>query len=154
MDIDSQLRILQGRFAAEILGHKIQWGELSLSIAPRSLINISSFLRDTPGLEYNFLSDATAVDWGLEAQPRFELVYQLYSIKFRHRIRLKVGIDEGQSVPTVTSIWKTANWHERETYDMFGIRFEGHPDLRRILMADEFEGHPLRKDFPLRGYQR
>lgn len=137
-----------------MLGHKIQWEELSISLSASRLLTVSTFLRNTPGLEYNFLSDLTAVDWGLEAEPRFEVVYQLYSTRHRHRIRLKVPVNDGEGVPTVTSVWKTANWHERETYDMFGIRFDGHPDLRRILMADDYEGHPLRKDFPLRGYQR
>jgi NADH-quinone oxidoreductase subunit C len=84
-----------------------------------------------------------------ERRPRFDVVYNLYSVSKSHRIRLKVRVDDGESVPSVTSVWSTANWHEREVFDMFGIRFDGHPDLRRILMPEDWEGHPLRKDFPL-----
>ncbi len=153
METEIQIGLLKDRFSGELLGHKTQWGELTVSLPAKALLGMSTFLRDTPGLEFDFLSDVTAVDWGLEAEPRFEVVYHLYSIKHRHRIRMKVPVAEGTGVPTVSKIWKTANWHERETYDMFGIRFDNHPDLRRILMPDDYEGHPLRKDFPLRGYR-
>ncbi|MBI4469499.1 MAG: NADH-quinone oxidoreductase subunit C [Acidobacteria bacterium] len=154
MNTDAQLRLLQERFKTDILEHKVQWGELTLTLARNSLVPACVYLRDASGLEFNFLSDLTAVDWGPEAEPRFEVVYALYSIKHHHRLRLKVTLDEGERAGTVSTVWKTANWHEREVFDMFGIRFEGHPDLRRILMADDYEGHPLRKDFPLRGYSR
>jgi NADH-quinone oxidoreductase subunit C len=106
-------------------------------------------LRDHPELAFDQLSDLTAVDY-LGRTPRFEVVYQLYSISRNHRLRVKVPVPEDDpTVPTATSVWRSALWAERETWDMFGIRFTGHPDLRRILMYPEFEGHPLRKDYPL-----
>lgn len=106
-------------------------------------------LHDHPELAFDVLSDLTAVDY-LGRTPRFEVVYQLYSIARNHRLRVKVPVPADEpSVPTATAIWRSALWAERETWDMFGIRFTGHPDLRRILMYAEFEGHPLRKDYPL-----
>jgi NADH-quinone oxidoreductase subunit C len=100
------------------------------------------------------LADLTAVDYlrypGREDGPRFEVVYHLYSLRHNHRLRVKVRLDEDDAVvPTATSLWPIANWLEREVWDMFGIRFDGHPDLRRLLMYEEFVGHPLRKDYPI-----
>jgi NADH-quinone oxidoreductase subunit C len=106
-------------------------------------------LRDHPELGFEMLSDLTAVDY-LGRAPRFEVVYQLYSLTHNHRLRVKVPLPEDALVlPSVTPLWKAANWAEREVWDMFGIRFTGHPDLRRILMYPEFVGHPLRKDYPV-----
>ncbi len=106
-------------------------------------------LRDHPELRFELLSDLTAVDY-LGRTPRFEVVYQLTSISLNHRLRVKVPIDaDDLVVPSAAQVWKSANWAERETYDMFGIRFAGHPDLRRILMYPEFTGFPLRKDYPV-----
>jgi NADH-quinone oxidoreductase subunit C len=105
-------------------------------------------LRDHPETRLEQLTDLTAVDY-LGREPRFEVVYQLYSVTLNHRLRVKVPIGADDSVPTASGVWKSALWAERETFDMFGIRFAGHPDLRRILMYPEFEGHPLRKDYPL-----
>jgi len=106
-------------------------------------------LRDHPELRFEQLSDLTVVDY-LGRTPRFEVVYQLYSITLNHRVRVKVPVPADVAVvPTATSLWKSANWAEREAWDMFGIRFDGHPDLRRILMYPEFQGHPLRKDYPV-----
>ncbi len=110
-------------------------------------------LRDHPETRFAMLSDLTAVDY-LGRTPRFEVVYQLYSPSLNHRLRVKVPVPEDDpAVPTATGVWKSANWAEREAWDMFGIRFVGHPDLRRILMYAEFEGHPLRKDYPLQKRQ-
>jgi len=93
-------------------------------------------------------------DRGLEEDPRFEVNYHLFSTTKHHRLRLKVVLSEEDThVPTVTGVWRTANWHERETFDLFGVIFDGHPDLRRILLPDDWQGHALRKDFPLRGYE-
>ena len=92
----------------------------------------------------------TAVDWPPRAQ-RFDVIYSLYSTRLRHRVRLKVRVADGDAMPSVSRIWPAANWLEREVFDMFGIRFDGHPDLRRILMPDEWQGHPQRKDYPLEG---
>jgi NADH/F420H2 dehydrogenase subunit C len=106
-------------------------------------------LRDDAETRLEQLSDLTAVDY-LGRTPRFEVVYELYSITLNHRLRVKVPVPEDDPVvPTATGVWKSAIWAERETFDMFGIRFAGHPDLRRILMYPEFQGHPLRKDYPL-----
>jgi NADH-quinone oxidoreductase subunit C len=106
-------------------------------------------LHADPELRFDFLVDLTAVDY-LGRTPRFEVVYQLQSVALHHRLRVKLPVDGSDPVvPTATGLWKSALWAEREAFDMFGIRFEGHPDLRRILMYPEFEGHPLRKDYPL-----
>jgi NADH-quinone oxidoreductase subunit C len=106
-------------------------------------------LHDHPETRFDQLSDLTAVDY-LGRTPRFEVIYQLYSIALNHRLRVKVPVPEDDAaVPTVSDLWKSANWAEREAFDMFGIRFTGHPDLRRILMYPEFRGHPLRKDYPV-----
>jgi len=104
--------------------------------------------------KFDFLADLCGADRGVEEEPRFEVNYHLFSTTKHHRLRLKVLLDEGNAhVPTVTGVWRTANWHERETFDLFGIIFDGHPDLRRILLPDDWQGHALRKDFPLRGYE-
>jgi NADH-quinone oxidoreductase subunit C len=106
------------------------------------------FLRDDPQLQYLHLSDITCADWP-EREKRFDLIYHLYSFELMHYVRIKVPLAEGEEIATLTTEWDTADWLEREVYDMFGIRFSGHPDLRRILMWPEFEGHPLRRDYPL-----
>ncbi len=130
------------------------FGEITV-IVPREMIaEICSFLKTSTGLEFNFLSDICGADRGPEEEPRFEVNYHLFSTTKHHRLRLKVLLnDDDTHVPTVTGIWRTANWHERETFDLMGIHFDGHPDLRRILLPDDWEGHALRKDFPLRGYE-
>ncbi|MBZ0169886.1 NADH-quinone oxidoreductase [Candidatus Methylomirabilis lanthanidiphila] len=122
--------------------------ETTLLVRSGDLIRICRYLKEDPGLLYDFLSDLTAVD-RLGDHPRFEVVHHLYSLQYKRRIRLKVQVEEGEAVPSVTSVWGAADWPEREVFDMFGIRFEGHPDLRRILMPEEWEGFPLRKDYPV-----
>lgn len=107
-------------------------------------------LRDEPGAAFDLCSDLTAVDWPARGE-RFDVVYSLYSTRHRHRVRVKVRAADGQAVPSVTAVWPAANWLEREVFDMFGIRFEGHPGLRRILMPDDWQGYPQRKDYPLEG---
>ncbi|MEW6731817.1 MAG: NADH-quinone oxidoreductase subunit C [Acidobacteriota bacterium] len=147
------VELIKERFPDAIEEIKEQHGEVSLYVKRDRLVELCRYLRDDPKLQFNLLSDLTGVDWGLEASPRFEVVYQLRSLPHRLRLRLKVRVDEEQChVPTITPVWQTANWHERETFDLFGIRFDGHPDLRKILTPEDLEGHPLRKDFPLRGY--
>jgi len=109
------------------------------------------FLRDEPGLEFRYLADLTAVDY-LPKKPRFMIVYHLYSHKEGQILRIKVPLEgKDPSIDSVTSVWSTANWHERECFDLFGIQFVGHPDLRRILLPPDWEGHPLRKDYPVEG---
>jgi NADH-quinone oxidoreductase subunit C len=126
-------------------------GEITVVVHAASLVAVCQALRSDPALAMDMVIDITAVDW-YRTEQRFEVVYHLYSLQHKHYIRLRVPIEEDQPVvPSVTGIWAGANWHERETFDMFGIRFTGHPDLRRMYMPEEFEHHPLRKDFPLLG---
>ena len=107
-------------------------------------------LKEDPQLDFNFLMDITAVDYLGKKTPRFEVVYQMYSLSHNRGLRVKVALGEEElEVPSLTSLWKSADWLEREAWDMFGVRFQGHPDLRRILLYDEFQGHPLRKDYPV-----
>lgn len=146
------LKKLKDRFSKDIKDIYESFDLYTVVVDKDKIAEVCHFLRDDPKLRFNYLSDVCGVDYFPKA-PRFEVVYHLYSIPFKHRIRLKCRINEGERVPTVVGIWKTANWHERETYDMYGIVFEGHPDLRRIYLWEGFEGHPLRKDYPLKGYK-
>jgi NADH-quinone oxidoreductase subunit C len=124
-------------------------GEAVVLLARTELPAGFATLRDHPELRFDQLSDLTVVDY-LGRTPRFEVAYQLYSIALNHRLRVKVPVPEDDpAVPSASGVWQAANWAEREAWDMFGIRFPGHPDLRRILMYPEFEGHPLRKDYPV-----
>jgi NADH-quinone oxidoreductase subunit C len=130
------------------------FGETTIIVPRESIAEACAFFKTTEGLEFNLLADICGVDRGPEEDPRFEVNYHLFSTTRRHRLRLKVLLaEEDAKVQTVTTVWRTANWHERETFDLFGVRFEGHPDLRRILLPDDWQGHALRKDFPLRGYE-
>ena len=125
--------------------------ELTIVISKDRIVDVCLFLRNDEELRFDSLRDVSGTD---QYKPggRFEIVYNLYSIKNKFRLRLRVRVSENNlHVPSVTSVWPTANFEERETYDMFGIIFDGHPDLRRIYMPEEFEYHPLRKDFPLMG---
>jgi len=129
-------------------------GETTIMVPREHLVSACAFLKSAPGLEFNFLSDVCGFDRGPEEEPRFEVNYHLFSTTKFHRVRLKVLLNEDDAhVASVTSVWRTANWHERETYDLFGVIFDDHPDLRRILLPDDWQGHALRKDFPLRGYE-
>ncbi len=124
-------------------------GDLNIVVRPGDIPEICRFLKTEPELKFNFLSCITAVDYMGKRDTRFEIVYVLFSIPNRARIIIKTRVNEGQEAPTLTSLWTTANWQEREVYDMFGIKFAGHPDLTRILMDDDWVGFPQRKDFPL-----
>ncbi|WP_419902648.1 NADH-quinone oxidoreductase subunit C [Kiloniella sp.] len=128
-----------------------------IEVGASHVVELCHFLKTDPALKFNFLSDLCGVDHHPESR-RFEVVYHLYSIANKFRLRIKCRLDdrgetEKPHLPTVTSVWRTANWHERETFDMYGIIFDGHPNLERIYMWDEFEGYPMRKDFPTRGYK-
>ena len=125
-----------------------QLGDATALIREFYLLDAMRFLRDDRATAFEMLSDVCAVDY-LPRLPRFEVVYHLYSLAKNHRLRVKVLVDgQTPSVPSVVELWESANWMEREVFDLYGIRFDGHPDLRRILLYDEFEGHPLRKDYP------
>ncbi|HRI04597.1 MAG TPA: NADH-quinone oxidoreductase subunit C [Pyrinomonadaceae bacterium] len=126
--------------------------EVTVTVPRESIVDACRFLRDKHG--FDMLADLCGCDRGPEEDPRFEVNYHLFSTTHYSRLRLKVLLSEDSAnVTTVTQIWKTADWHERETYDLVGITFDGHPDLRRILLPSDFDGHALRKDYPLRGYE-
>ncbi len=145
----TSLTRLQESFPEEILGTHSRLGEDTAILKPEALTRVARFLKQDPQLRFDFLMDLTAVDhW--KRKPRFELVYHLYSRSKNARLRLKAPLGgSSPEAPSLTSLWPAANWYEREVFDMFGIRFRGHPDLRRILMYQEFQGHPLRKDYPI-----
>ncbi len=151
----AQIDQLKSKFGTVI--EEVRWPGEDMTDVPvifvalGSIVSVLEFLRSETGCEYDFLADLTATDEG--SDPRFEVVYQLLSMKHGARLRLKVRVAEGVEVPSAVAVWPGADWAEREIWDMFGIRFSGHPNLRRILMDERWEGHPLRKDYPLRGYQ-
>jgi NADH-quinone oxidoreductase subunit C len=125
-------------------------GDWTAIVQAEQIVAAATYVRDASDASFDLCSDLTAVDWPLRAE-RFDVVYCLYSTRLRHRVRLKVRAADGQPVPSVTGVWPGANWFEREVYDMFGIVFDGHPDLRRILMPEDWQGYPQRKDYPLEG---
>jgi len=125
-------------------------GDWTIIVPVARLIDVAAHLRDAPDAAFDTCSDVTATDWPPRAE-RFDVVYCLYSTRHRHRVRVKVKAAENQPVPSVTSLWPAANWLEREVFDMFGVNFTGHPDRRRILMPEDWQGYPQRKDYPLEG---
>lgn len=125
-------------------------GDWTVIVEADQLLAAATFLRDDPATCFDYCSDVTATDWPPREQ-RFDVVYCLYSTRLRHRLRIKVRAGEGDPVPSVCGIWSAANWLEREVYDQYGVNITGHPDLRRILMPDDWQGHPQRKDYPLEG---
>lgn len=136
-----------------VQGAKFDREEMTIYVDHGGIREACAVLRDDPECAFNFLSDITCVDW-LPSEPRFEVVYHLLSIPKKERVRLKVCLNSANpAVESLTSLWPGANYFEREVFDLFGIRFTGHPYLRRILMPEEWEGHPLRKDYPVEGYR-
>jgi NADH-quinone oxidoreductase subunit C len=129
--------------------------ETTIHVQPDLFREVCDYLRTHDEMAFNMLTDVTAVDMlRLRTNPRFDVVVLLYSLKNRVRLRIKAGVDDGQPVPSLVPLWRGADWLEREVYDMFGIIFEGHPNLRRMLLPDDWdEGFPLRKDYPLRGWK-
>ena len=146
------------RFPGDLLEASEHRGETTLLLRPEAIERVCLALRDAPELRYNFLADITAVDWP-EREPRFDVVYHLLSLRTRAVVRLKLRVgapadeasDDAPEVPTVTTVWPTANWCEREIFDLFGITFTGHPQMQRLVMPSEWVGYPLRKDYPLTG---
>ena len=125
-------------------------GDQTISVKKEAIRELFKFLRDDPELDFKFLMDLTAVDYLNRKDNRFEVVYHFYSLKHNGRLRVKIPVSEDDcTVDSVSSLWKTANWYEREVWDLYGIKFKGHPDMRRILLYEEFKGHPLRKDYPI-----
>ena len=140
-----------GALGDDVLKVEVALGELMITVRRPSIIKVLTFLRDDTRCSFEQLIDITAVDWP-EREERFEVVYNLLSYKHNQRIRLKLGTDEDTPVPSCVPVYSAANWFERETWDLFGVFFSDHPDLRRLLTDYGFEGHPFRKDFPLTGY--
>jgi len=152
---DEALAELGQRLVADssgaIAAFEVAYGELTLATSTAHLVRALEHLRDNGAARFQQLIDVTAVDRPERAR-RFEVVYHLLSMTANRRVRLKLDVADGEAVPTATGVYPCADWYEREVFDMFGIAFDGHPDLRRILTDYGFEGHPLRKDFPMTGY--
>lgn len=151
MSLEEMACKLANTFGEDCLSQYIWRDELTLTVQSHSIAKILTYLRDHGDYLFKQLIDLCGVDYPDRVQ-RFEVVYHLLSLKYNRRLRLKVYTDEKTPIPSATSIYSSANWWEREAWDLFGIQFEGHPDLRRLLTDYGFEGHPLRKDFPLTGY--
>jgi len=149
--LDELASKIAGALPDAVLSSKVALGELTIKVMPFDLISVLTFLRDDPGCEFKVLIDICGADWPAR-EKRFDVIYHLLSLTRNRRIRVKVETDEATAVPTAVSVFPAAGWYERETFDLYGIVFDGHPDLRRILTDYGFSGHPLRKDFPLTGF--
>jgi len=144
------VKALLGWNVEELLDARWDRGELTLTVAPESIVPALTALK---AAGYNAFEDMTAVDW-FPSEPRFQLSYHILSHAYKERVRLRAMVSgAAPAVESATSVWPGANYYEREVFDLFGVRFEGHPNLRRILMPDDWEGHPLRKDYPVEGYR-
>jgi NADH-quinone oxidoreductase subunit C len=144
---------LKEKFASSIIEVVKFRGEVTVTIKKEDLLAVLAFLKQS--LQYNLLTDLTAIDYLGKKEERFMMVYLLCSIPNKDRLRVKAAVSEGECrIESASKVWATADWLEREVYDLFGITFDNHPDLRRILMTDDWEGHPLRKDYPLQGPDR
>jgi NADH-quinone oxidoreductase subunit C len=142
------LPMVRALLGAKVLDTHCLHGEETIFVAPKDIADAMKALRDDPELDFEILMDLCGVDYQ-PRRPRFEVVYHLCSTRKRHRLRVRVQVEaKDPTVPTLRDLWPGADWYEREVWDMFGIRFEGNPDQRRLFMWEEFEGHPLRKDYP------
>jgi len=150
-DLDQLATKLTEALPGAISGHVLANGELSITVELGEIVRVMTWLRDDPGCEFKILVDICGVDWPQKAK-RFDVVYHLLSLTRNMRIRVHVLAAEGEPVPSVVSVYPAANWFERETFDMYGVPFSDHPDMRRLLTDYGFSGYPLRKDFPLTGY--
>ncbi len=147
MTPDELAERIRSRYAETIVAR----GEVTVVVPRERLLDALRFLREDEGLALDFFSDVTATDWP-GREPRYWVAYELYSMRHKHRVRVKVGLPaEDPTVPSATALYPAANWPERECFDFYGVIFEGHPDLTRIFMPDDWDGHPLRKDEPLGG---
>lgn len=149
LDPSAIVRRIQDEFRAYVQDTHTQHGDATVSVAADRWVDVVQFCRDAPDLDMNYFRDLTVVDY-IEEHPRFEVVCHLYSLKNGHAVRLKARVPEDEpEIGTIIGVYPAANWFEREAWDMYGVTFAGHPDLRRLLMYHEFEGHALRKDFPV-----
>jgi NADH-quinone oxidoreductase subunit C len=142
---------LQGAMPEGVTALSFYLGDWTVIVPAGRILDVAWHLHDAPDARFDYLSDLTATDWPPRTEGRFDVVYCLYSTRDRHRVRLKVKVGEDQGLASVTGVWPAANWLEREVYDMFGVNFTGHPDRRRILMPEDWQGFPERKDYPLEG---
>lgn len=146
---------IKEKYPDEVLEIKEFRGQASVILKKSRILEICRYLHDEPDLYFDYLVDVCGIDYLGKKEKRFEVVYHLFSIKHRHSIRLKAEVPESDAlIDSVTTVWAGVNWHERECFDMFGIVFKGHPDLRRILMPEDWEGYPLRKDYPIKGPEK
>ena len=152
-DLAAQLSYIQQNFSNISPCNEIKHDNLIIYVGANEIVEFLKFLRDDQNLSFKILLDVFGADLLGLRNPRFEVIYNLLSLKLNNRITIKVALDEGQRISSVASVFNSANWFEREVFDMYGIVFDNHPDLRRILTDYGFEGHPLRKDFPLTGYK-
>ena len=142
---------IKNALGASVTGYEVVRGELSVSAKAADIVKLATFLRTDPACQFICIIDITAVDWPGREQ-RFDVVYHFLSPRLNQRIRVKAQTDETTPVPSLVNVFRGADWYEREAYDLYGVLFSGHPDMRRILTDYGFEGHPLRKDFPLTGF--
>lgn len=147
MNSEEIISCLQDRFPEAGIECLIDKGDAVVNVPLERLTELLGTMKDDPNFNFDLFMDITAVDW-LERSPRFDVVYHLYSTSHNHRLRIKVKVDDSDPVPSATGLWTAADWMEREVWDMYGIRFSGHPNLIRLLMYEEFKGHPLRRDYP------
>ncbi len=154
MDVEQLERVgqaIQDGLGASITGYEIAHGELTVHAVAADMVKVATFLRDATPCQFSCFIDVTAVDWP-QRENRFDVVYHFLSPMLNQRVRVKAETDEVTPVPSIIEVFRGADWFERETYDLYGVLFTGHPDMRRILTDYGFEGHPLRKDFPLTGF--
>lgn len=144
------VQALQGRYELQVTNPDLTRGELELKVPAAQILPVCELLKSEQG--FNRLSSVTALDW-YPQEPRFEIIYLLHSLDKNQRVRLKVELGEGEEIDSVFSVWRTADWYEREVFDLFGVPFRQHPNLKRILMPEDWEGHPLRKDYPVHGHK-
>jgi NADH-quinone oxidoreductase subunit C len=153
MEANVTLKKLSNRFPDSVVETHSYRGDDTAVVKKEDILQICKFLRDDEELLYNFMMDLTAVDY-LGREPRFEVVYHLYSMKYNRRVRIKARVPESDcTIDSIVSLWISADWFEREAFDLYGVIFKGHPELRRILLYEGFEGHPLRKDYPIKKRQ-
>ena len=153
MEANVTLKKLSNQFPDSVVETHSYRGDDTAVVKKEDILQICKFLRDDEELLYNFMMDLTAVDY-FGREPRFEVVYHLYSLKYNRRVRIKARVSESDcSIDSIVSLWISADWFEREAFDLYGVIFKGHPELRRILLYEGFEGHPLRKDYPIKKRQ-
>ena len=151
MDPKDIAGLIKDRYPTEVRDIKEYRGQVSVIVSRDRIKEMLTFLHSAPELDFDYLVDLCGVDYLGRKEPRFEVVYHLLSMRNRHMIRIRAEVPENDcTIDSITDIWKGADWHERECYDLVGVTFKGHPDLRRILLPEDWEGYPLRKDFPVK----